>query len=196
MEYQKIINLLDDTINPPSKSRRRNWVERKDKSRGTYNVSNQIKFEASLIRSSLWDYSDAYIHVKSTIAVPNTGTIVAPNNRNKMVIFKNCAPFLNCISETNNAQVDDDHDIDVVMPIFKLGNFCQYYRDESALGNNGSIIDSNSISFKFKQQITGQTMAQINFWRTNEMPLTNFEFSLLLAWSKNCFLVTGIAADQ
>ena len=38
-------------------------------------------------------------------------------------------------------------------------------------------------------------MAQINFWRTTEMTLINFEMSLLLAWSKNCFLVTGIAAD-
>ena len=27
MEYQKIINLLDDTTNQPSKFRTRNWVE-------------------------------------------------------------------------------------------------------------------------------------------------------------------------
>ena len=27
MEYQKIINLLDDTTNQPSKCRTRNWVE-------------------------------------------------------------------------------------------------------------------------------------------------------------------------
>ena len=37
-----------------------------------------------------------------------------------------------------------------------------YYRDEPALNNNNNVIDfpannSNSISFKFKQQITGQT---------------------------------------
>ena len=40
----------------------------------------------------------------------------------------------------------------------------QYYRDEPALENNGSIIDfpddnNNSASFKFKQKITGQTGA-------------------------------------
>ena len=40
MEYQKIINLLDDTINQPSEFRTRNWVEINDESRGTYNVSN------------------------------------------------------------------------------------------------------------------------------------------------------------
>ena len=27
------------------------------------------------------------------------------NNTNKKVIFKNCAPFTNCISEINNTQV-------------------------------------------------------------------------------------------
>ena len=45
MEYQKIINLLDDTTNEPSKLRTRNWVEINDESRGTYNVSNQINLK-------------------------------------------------------------------------------------------------------------------------------------------------------
>ena len=41
------------------------------------------------------------IHVKGTITNPNTAiaTATAPNNRNKKVIFKNCAPFTDCISE-------------------------------------------------------------------------------------------------
>ena len=33
MEYQKIINLLDDTTNQPSKFRTRNWVEKNDESK-------------------------------------------------------------------------------------------------------------------------------------------------------------------
>ena len=37
MEYQKIINLLDDTTNRPSKFRTRDWVEINDESRGAYN---------------------------------------------------------------------------------------------------------------------------------------------------------------
>ena len=40
-----------------------------------------------------------------------------------------------CISEINNTQIDDTHDIDAVMPILKLGKFCQYYTDEPASGN-------------------------------------------------------------
>ena len=40
------------------------------------------------------------------------------------------------------------------------GSLWQYYRDEAALDDNNNIIDfpassKNSISFKFKQQITG-----------------------------------------
>ena len=37
MEYQKIINLLDDTTNQSSKFRTRNWVEINDESWGAYN---------------------------------------------------------------------------------------------------------------------------------------------------------------
>ena len=44
-----------------------------------------------MIRSSLCNYSDAYILVKGTITITNTGRAVAPNNINKKVIFKSCA---------------------------------------------------------------------------------------------------------
>ena len=40
MEYQKIINLLDDTTNRPSKFRTRDWVETNDESQGVYNNDN------------------------------------------------------------------------------------------------------------------------------------------------------------
>ena len=36
MEYQKIINLLDNTPNQPSKFRIKNWVEINDDLSGTY----------------------------------------------------------------------------------------------------------------------------------------------------------------
>ena len=50
MEYQKIINLLENTPNQPSAFRTKNWVEVNDDSRGTYNVNSQIKFENSMLR--------------------------------------------------------------------------------------------------------------------------------------------------
>ena len=40
MEYQKTINMFDNTPNPPSKFRTRNWVKISDESRVTYNKDN------------------------------------------------------------------------------------------------------------------------------------------------------------
>ena len=115
MEHQKTSKLLDDTLNQSSKFRTRNLIEINDTSRGTCNISNQIKFNISMVRSYLCDYGDAYIHVKGTITVPNTGTAAAPNNGNTKLIFKYCAPFMNCISEINDTHLDDAHDIDAVV---------------------------------------------------------------------------------
>ena len=53
----------------------------------TYNASNQIKFKTSIIRSNLWNYSDANIHVKGTITIPNTEAAgAAANNPDEKVI--------------------------------------------------------------------------------------------------------------
>ena len=43
MEYQKIINFLDNTPNELTKFRTKNWVGINDDSRGTYNTNRQIK---------------------------------------------------------------------------------------------------------------------------------------------------------
>ena len=89
MEYQKIINLLDNTPNKPTKFRTKYWVEINDESRGTYNNNSKIRFKTSMIRSSLCDYSDAYILVKGTIKVANAAASgEAANNADKMVYIK------------------------------------------------------------------------------------------------------------
>ena len=105
MEYQKIINLLDNTPNLPAKFKTKNWFEINDQSCGTYIVNIQVKFKTSMLRSRLCDYSDAYILVSATITVPNTGTAANPSYRKNMII-KNCVSFTNCISEINNTQID------------------------------------------------------------------------------------------
>ena len=48
MEYQKRINLLDNTLNQPTEFRIKTWVEINDDSRGTYNTNSQIKFKTSM----------------------------------------------------------------------------------------------------------------------------------------------------
>ena len=206
MEYQKIINLLDNTTNQPSKFRTWNWVEISDEWLGKYD-SSRIKFKTSVIRSDLCDYSDAYILVSGTVTINGAGddgNAKRTDERNKGVIFKNCAPFTNCISNINNIQIDNAEYINAVMPMYNLieysdnylkisGSVWQYYRDYP----NDNIIKSES--FKYMIKITGKTHAAgntkdvkmalmlkylSNFWRTLEMPLVNCEISLDLTWSK------------
>ena len=172
MQYQKISNLIDDASNQPCKFRTKNWVEINDESRRAYNVNSQIKVKTTMLKSSLCDYSDAYIIVKGTIIVNNTAAADADaNNTNKKAIFKNCAPFTNCKSEINNTQVDNAKDIDIVMPMYNLieysdnyaktsASLWQYRLDIPALDNNNAIVNftENNLtdSFNFKVKITGK----------------------------------------
>ena len=68
MEYQKIMNLLNNTSNQPSKFRTRNSIEINNESRRKYDNSS-IKCKTSMMRSDLCDYSDAYIFVSGTITI-------------------------------------------------------------------------------------------------------------------------------
>ena len=112
MEYQKITNLLDNGSNQSPEFRTINWVEIKDESREGHNVDTQIKFKTTMFKSSLCDYSDSCILVKGTVAVDDISALgAAPNNTNKKVIFKNYAPFANCISEIDNTQVGSAKDL-------------------------------------------------------------------------------------
>ena len=42
------------------------------------------------------------------------------DERNKGVVFKNCAPFTNCKSEINNTEIDNAKDIHIIMPMCNL----------------------------------------------------------------------------
>ena len=68
-----------------------------------------------MLKSSLCDYSDAYTLAKGTINVPNTAAAAADaNNVGKKLIYKNCAPFINCISEIDHTQIDNAKDIAIL----------------------------------------------------------------------------------
>ena len=172
MEYQKIANLKDDASNQPSKFRTKNWVEIADESRDTYNDNSQIKFKTTMLKSSLCDYSDAYILVKGTITVNGARADAAArqaDERDKGVAFKNCAPFTNCISEINNTQVDNAKNIDIVMPMYNLIEYSDNYAKTT-----GSLWQY--------------------FWRTYEMPLINCEANLILTWSSICVITDSNGA--
>ena len=171
-----------------------------------------------MLKSSLCDYSDAYILVKGKITIAGAGNDAAArqaDERNKGVIFKNCAPFINCISEINNTQIDNAKDIDIVMPMYNLieysdnyvkttGSLWQYFRDEPV---DDDIEDSKS--FKSKTKITGKTPNDdnekdveiivplkylSNFWRTFEMLLINCEVNLIFTWSSTCVITESNGA--
>ena len=142
MEYQKILNLLESAPDNLSKFRTRNWVEINDGSRGNYANSN-IRFKTRMLRSNLCDYADSYILVKGTITITGEGDTageIQADERDKDVTFKNCAPFTKCICRINNTDIDNAHDIDIVMPMYNLieyrdnysktsGRLWQYYKD-------------------------------------------------------------------
>ena len=76
------------------------------------------------------------------------------------MVFKNNAPFINCISKFNGIKIDNPEDFDLVMPMYNLleysknytkttGNLWNYYRDEpnSSTHNNNN---NNSLNLKFR----------------------------------------------
>ena len=169
-----------------------------------YYTGSQIIFKTERFRSSLCNYSNAYIPAKRTIKVPNKGAVAPQNNRHENVKFKNCASFTDCVSEINNTEIDQAKHIDVIMSMDNLiehsdnylqtsGSLQQYYTDEQAKNNNSLIIDflddAESALFKFKEKVTGQTKndgtkdIQImvpfkylkSFWKTFEMALIKCE---------------------
>ena len=65
--------MLENTPNQQTKFRTKNGVEINDDSRGTYNTISQTKFKTSGLRTSLCDYSNAYILVSGSITITGAG---------------------------------------------------------------------------------------------------------------------------
>ena len=151
-----------------------------------------------------------------------TATNTANDNAfgEKELVFKNNAPFINCISKINGVKIDNAEDLDVVMPMYNLleysknyrkttGSLWNYYRDEPNSGvNNGitySISGSKSFDYKANFIEDGVTHNNLtkddvkiavplkylsNFWRSLNIPLINCEVELILTWFKNCVLIS------
>ena len=61
--------------------------------KNNYSVNKEIRIKTPMLRSDLCDFSDAYVVVEGDIIV----TELDNAKRKKAVIFKNNAPFINCI---------------------------------------------------------------------------------------------------
>ena len=83
-----------------------------------------------MLKSSLYGYIDAYILAKGRIIITRAGNNAVARQageRNKGVMFKNCAPFINCKSQINNTEIDNAKDIDIVMPMYNLIEYIDNY---------------------------------------------------------------------
>ena len=151
----------------------KNWVKVIRLGGGNYDPKKQIRFKTPMLRSDLCNYSDAYFLVKGTITV--TAPAGADNIRykkNRPLLLKNNAPFISCISKSNDELIENAEDLDVVMPMYNLleyskiykkttGSLFNYYRDE--LSDDANNLNSpniqviNSEPFRYKKGITGNT---------------------------------------
>ena len=122
MEHQKSITMLENTSN---EFRPKNWVEIKvDDAGGTYNRNSQIKSKTIILKSSLRDYSDAYVLVKGTITIAGAE---AATQTSKHFIFKKCVWFTDCMSKINNTKVVNAKDLNAVMLMYSLSEYNDNY---------------------------------------------------------------------
>ena len=97
------------------------------------------------------------------------------------MVFKNNAPFINCISKINGVKIDNAEDLDVVMPMYNLLEYSKYYRKTTgSLWNcyrdepNSSTDDNNithpilnSESFDYKANFMGNGVTHDNLTKND-----------------------------
>ena len=152
MESQKIVNFLDATSDDKDLLSvvTKKWIEVYAQSGINYDTNKEIRIKTPMLRTNLCDFSDAYIVVKGDI------TVTEPNNarRNKSVVFKNNAPFINCTSKINGVQIDNAVDLDIVMSMYSLLEYSKNYRKTAGIlwkfrrDEPSNRLSSNSESFK------------------------------------------------
>ena len=165
MEFQKIVNLLDITSDNKDlpKNVAKKWIEVYDQSEKIYNPNKEVRIKTPMLRSDLCDFSDAYVVVKGNITVdkktftpedfedPNNtaANATAANNANndvfgeKKLIFKNNAPYINCLTKINGIKIDNAEDLDVVMPMYHLLNTVEIIKKQQE--PCGITIEMNQI---------------------------------------------------
>ena len=165
METQMIINLLNNSSNEESKFATTKWYVIDSRiAKGKYKQGDTITFETGTIKSSLCDYSDAFILV--------TGNVTVAANNDTDVAFKNCAPFSTCTTKINDVFVDEANHIYIAMPMYNLIEYSDNYSDTSGslwqfksdevTDKNADLTIDNSQSFKYKAGRLGKTENAVN----------------------------------
>ena len=105
--------MLNDSSNEETKFATKKWyVIDSQTTKDKYKQGDTIKFETKTIKSSLRDYSDAFILV--------TGDITVVANDDTDVVFKKCAPFPTCKTVINDVFIDEASHIYIAMSMCNL----------------------------------------------------------------------------
>ena len=86
-----------------------------------------------MLRSDLCDFSDADIVVKVTLTKAANRDFI--DVRNRILAFKNNAPFTNCTSKINNVLIDNAEDLDFVMSMYNLIEYSKNYKKTTGYYN-------------------------------------------------------------
>ena len=170
METQKIVNLLGDADNESWKFATSKLYVINGQNNTDYGEGNEsgaiVKFETRVIKSSPFDYSDAYILVTGDMAAIGC-------DDNTKVAYKNWSPFTKSITHINDEHIDGADNLDIIMPMYNLieysnnysdtsGSLWQFKRDEKSI-NNGvpvNVNTTNSTSFKYKSSLWEYLVAE------------------------------------
>ena len=136
------------------------------------------------------------------------------------MVYKNNAPFINCVLKINGVKIDNAEDLDVVISMYNLleysknyrkttGSLWNYYRDEPNSGTDANNITHSilkSKSFDYKANFIEDSITQSNLTKNDvkivvplkdlsnfwslTIPLINCEIELILTWFKNCVLIS------
>ena len=111
--------------------------------------------------------------------------------------FKNCAPFIRCVTHINDEHLETAENLDIMMAMYNFieysnnyadssGSLYQFKRDESPINDNNNPLNvalDNSVSFKYKASLLGKATDADN----NDRSLKNAKIVVPLKYLSNFF---------
>ena len=111
--------------------------------------------------------------------------------------FKNCAPFIRCVTHINDEHLETAENLDIIMAMYNFieysnnyadssGSLYQFKRDESPINDNNNPLNvalDNSVSFKYKASLLGKATDADN----NDRSLKNAKIVVPLKYLSNFF---------
>ena len=142
----------------------------------TSEEGNGIFYNTEVLKSNFCDCNDAYILVKYNITVAS-----APLTQG---LFKDCAPFTECISKIDRTTIDNAKDLDLVMLTYNLINIVQIALKQQEV---------YSFILKIKQQILIIILKTLIILNISSITLNYLETKLFIHWNhkkhSNCFAI-------